>query len=130
MARYDARHLGEVIPIRDETGGITGAIVTVDLPQLGALLKEAGLGERELAGDVDRILFHELYGHVVPLAATRQISGGCPDPAPGEPALSSCAIVRENRIRSELGLAPRTTYDLSGLAVGAAISARRMAAGC
>ena len=128
MGRYDARHLGEVIPIRDSAGTITGAVVTVDLPQLGALALEAGLGAAELAGDVDRILIHEVYGHVVPLAASRQISGGCPDPSPGESALTSCAIVRENRIRSELGLAPRTTYDLSGLALGAALS-RRIAAG-
>ena len=124
MAGYDARHLGEVIPLRDAAGTITGAVVTVDLPQLGALAKEAGLGAGEVAGDVDRILIHEVYGHVVPLAASRQISGGCPDPSPGESALTSCAIIRENRIRAELGLPPRTSYDLSGLALGAALSRR------
>jgi hypothetical protein len=121
MASYDALHLGEVVPLRDAEGGIVGAVVTIDLPRLRALAAQARVREEVLLGDVDRILIHEIYGHVLPLAETRRISGGCPDPGPSDPPTSSCAIVRENRIRVELGLPERLTYDLRGLALGAAL---------
>jgi hypothetical protein len=120
LGGYGARHLGEVVPVRDASGRLVGAVVTVDVELLRRLSAEAGLTAAEMDGDVDRILIHELYGHVLPLAWTRQILGGCPDPAPGEPAESSCAIQRENLIRSELGLEPRLAYDLSGLNLGRA----------
>lgn len=118
MRSYAAIHVGEVIPLRDRGNAIVGAVVTVDVPRLEELAREVGASEAALATDVDRILIHELYGHVVPLAASRTIAGGCPDPAPGAPASSSCAMQRENRIRAELGIAPRRSYDLSGLEIG------------
>jgi hypothetical protein len=118
LEAYSARHLGEVVPVRDATGRLVGAVVTVDVDLVRRLSAQAGLTEAEMDGDVDRILIHELYGHVLPLAWTREIPGGCPDPAPGEPATSSCAILRENLIRTELGLEPRLAYDLSGLNLG------------
>lgn len=115
---YRTEHFGEVLPLRDEAGALIGAVVSVDVPRLERLFLAAGLPASILAGDVDRILIHEVYGHVVPLSVSRQLSGGCPDPAPEEPALSSCAIRRENRIRAELGLEPRTAYDIRGLTIG------------
>lgn len=118
LSGYRATHLGEVIPLRKAGGVLRGAVVTVDVARLEKLADRVGLPRSVLEEDVDRILIHELYGHVVPLAVARRISGGCPDPAPGEPVLSSCAITRENRIRRELGLELRTAYDLRGLAIG------------
>lgn len=118
METYRARHFGEVIPIRDRWGAIIGAVVTVDVPRLERLYRLTGLPDEMLDLDIDRILIHEIYGHVVPLSQTRTIPGGCPDPKPGAPAETSCAIRRENRIREELGLEPRVTYDLRGLSIG------------
>lgn len=115
---YRAEHLGEVLPIRDSTRAIVGAIVTVDVARLKAMHRQGTLPAAALEDDIDRILIHEVYGHVIPLSASRRISGGCPDPKPGEPALNSCAIRRENAIRAELGMEARTTYDIRGLAIG------------
>jgi hypothetical protein len=123
LEHYRARHLGEVVPMRDGEGALIGAIVTIDLELVERLGKRAGLTRSEMECDVDRILVHEVYGHVLPLARTREIAGGCPDPAAGEPAASSCAIVRENVIRAELGLDARVAYDLSGLSLGRAAGA-------
>jgi len=122
LGAYTPEHVGEVLAVWDEQGRIVGAVVTVDVAKLRELYELTDLSEETFLADVDRILIHEIYGHVVPLAASRQISGGCPDPAPGEPALASCAIERENAIRAELGLEPRTVYDLRGLAVGRALA--------
>lgn len=124
LEHYAAQHLGEVLPLRNPQGEMSGAVVTVDLPRLRGLWQRTGLPRSVLAADIDRILIHEVYGHVLPLAQTRRLSGGCPDPGPGEPASSSCAIRRENKIRAELGLERRTTYDLRGLATGRAAEDR------
>jgi hypothetical protein len=129
LENYRSRHLGEVVPLRDDEGALLGAIVTIDLELLEQLGARTGVTRAELEADVDRILVHEIYGHVVPLAWNRTIAGGCPDPAPGAPAESSCAMLRENRIRAELGMQPRLAYDLSGLSVGRALEASRLAAG-
>lgn len=118
LARHRVRHFGEVIPLRGGSGRIVGVAVAIDVDRVRRLVEDAELPSRVVGADVDRILIHEIYGHVVPLARTRRLSGGCPDPAPGAPAASSCAIRRENRIRAELGLEPRTAYDLTGLAIG------------
>lgn len=123
LEHYSPQHLGEVIPLRDENGEIAGAVVTIDLPRLERLWRRTDLPRSAFEADVDRILIHEIYGHVVPLAASRSIEGGCPDPQPGQPAWTSCAIRRENVIRDELGLEPRVAYDLTGLAIGRYIEA-------
>ncbi|MBI4519660.1 MAG: hypothetical protein HY701_02390, partial [Gemmatimonadetes bacterium] len=104
---YEPDHVGEVIPLRNPLGAMIGAAVTVDLARLRRLVDTAALPRRVLEMDIDRILIHELYGHVLPLARARRLEGGCPDPAPGEPASSSCAIERENVIRAELGMERR-----------------------
>jgi hypothetical protein len=122
---YEPMHIGEVIPMRAEGGRLVGAVVTVDVMLLQRLALESGVPLSVALADVERVLIHEIYGHVVPLAQSRTLAGGCPDPGPGEAAESSCAIVRENRIRGELGLAPRTGYDLSDLALGRALEAAR-----
>src|SRR5690606_14531350 len=103
---------------RDRSGEIVGAVVTVDVPRLARLYRLTGLPDEMLEMDIDRILIHEIYGHELPLSQTRTILGGCPDPKPGALAESSCAIRRENKIRDELGLEPRVTYDLRGLSIG------------
>lgn len=118
LERYQAKHFGEVVPLRDGTGRLVGAAVVVDVERVRRLVTRSGLPERVLRADIDRILIHEVYGHAVPLAQARRLEGGCPDPAPGAPPSSSCAIRRENRVRAELGLELRTAYDLTGLAVG------------
>jgi hypothetical protein len=124
-----AGELGAVGVLRDAGGRIAGAVVLIDVPRLRRLCLKANEPLATLQGDVQRLLIHELYGHVVPLARSRTEAGGCPDPGPGEPAASSCAIVRENRIRAEMGLEPRRSYDLSGLAIGRRLGPAVAAAG-
>jgi hypothetical protein len=62
--------------------------------------------------EVDAILIHEVWGHLVPVAENPVRSAMCRDPRPGEPVLDACAMRRENDLRRELGLAPRKTYPL------------------
>jgi hypothetical protein len=62
--------------------------------------------------EVDAILIHEVWGHLVPVAENPIRSSMCRDPRPGEPALESCAMRRENDLRQELGLSPRKHYPL------------------
>jgi hypothetical protein len=118
LSEYQPDHVGEVVPIRNGEGEIVAAVVAIDLPRLERLYRGSDLPLSAFHADIDRVLIHEIYGHVVPLAASRTIEGGCPDPRPGEPATSSCAIERENRIRRELGMEKRTTYDILGLVIG------------
>ena len=118
LARYEPQHLGEVIPLRRSDGVMYGVLVTVDVPKLREMAARMGQPARVVEADAALILVHEIYGHVVPLSRTRALADGCPDPAPAEPALSSCAIVRENRIRAELGLPARDSYDLRALTLG------------
>jgi len=114
LADHPLDNLGEVIPLLSSTGEMIGAVAVVDVETLTEMVRAAGLPRSVLEEDLDRILIHEVYGHVVPFA----LSGGCADPLPGETVLSACSIRRENRIRRELDMPVRTTYDLRGLTVG------------
>jgi hypothetical protein len=118
LADFETPGLGEVLPLRDGTGAVRAAVVVVDLEALERLWRRTGEPRSVLLADIKRVLIHEIYGHVVPLSATRRVSGGCPDPEPGAPASSSCAMERENRIRAELGLEERVSYDITALAMG------------
>ena len=124
LAGYEPQHLGEVIPLRDNEGALIGAVVTVDVAALERMAARLGAQAGVVASDAERILIHEIYGHVVPLARTRRLADGCPDPSPGEPATASCAIVRENLVRAELGLPARERYDLSALTLGTLAAGR------
>lgn len=54
----------------------------------------------------------EVWGHLIPIVEEGDHTGNCSDPGPGEPDLESCAMRRENAMREELGMKPRTAYPL------------------
>jgi hypothetical protein len=118
LSSYAGQHIGRMLPLGNRAGQLIGAAVLIDLAVMERMARAAGASRAMLEGDIDRILAHELYGHVLPLAIAGRPDRGCADPAPDEPAVSSCSVRRENRIRAELGLPPRTTYDLRALAIG------------
>jgi hypothetical protein len=63
-------------------------------------------------GLVDAVLIHELWAHLVPVAIGGSVRFLCPDPLPGQADLQSCSLRRENELRAQLGLAPRTQYSI------------------
>lgn len=71
-----------------------------------------GRARRWVDATVDALLIHELWGHLVPIVDAGDHTGNCADPAPGEPALDSCVMRRENDMRLELGIAPRPEYRM------------------
>ena len=107
--------LAETTPLVDKDSRVRAVVVVVNL----RLLEQVHARRRSLLGelqsDLDRILVHEVYGHAVPYAIAGDLSGRCPDPAPGERAADACSIRRENDVRSELGLGKRTDAGLEGL---------------
>lgn len=75
---------------------------------------EAGYSETALVQDIAIILAHELYGHAFPLAFMPGVPrwpSPCRDPEYADMLVSpGCAGERENRIRADFGLPPRTGY--------------------
>ena len=61
---------------------------------------------------VDAVLIHEMWGHMVPVLEAGDYSGKCDDPKRFQSVEKSCAMQRENALRRELGLAPRTHYPI------------------
>jgi hypothetical protein len=112
---FDPSTVAEAAPVADEHGQVSAVLVVVNV----AVMQELHDRHRSLPGefyaDLDRVLAHEVYGHAVPYLIAGHVSGRCPDPEPGTPALSSCAIQRENVVRAELRLGRRTDHSLASL---------------
>ena len=112
---FDPDVLAEVQPIADDWSRVDTVVVVINVPLLDRLYSDATVAD--LQADLDRILAHEVYGHAIPYLLAGHLSGKCADPLPGQRATESCAITRENAIRSELRLGQRRDYGLDGLAV-------------
>ena len=68
-------------------------------------------GPGYLLGEVDRLLIHEIYGHLAPMFAVDGPARACSDEArPGE--ARPCVSVREEHVAGEL--AAYSGGDLSG----------------
>jgi hypothetical protein len=67
----------------------------------------------EFEAAVDAILIHEIWGHLIPVVLAGSPHARCPDPLPGQADLASCVLQRENELRQEIGLQPRTRYKFS-----------------
>lgn len=97
---------------RDPKGNATGGAVYFDIDRLHALSRgQPGMPvdsvrAREAVRDA---MIHELYGHVAPVASEGK---HVTDPRPRDPYQKSAIGQRENEIRAELGLPPRTRYGL------------------
>jgi hypothetical protein len=112
---FDPTVLAEVAPVPRADSRVDVVLVVINLPLLEESHRRGGSVPSEFEADLDRILVHEIYGHAVPYLLAGHLSGRCPDPAPGERALSACSIQRENAVRAELGLGRRTSYGLDDL---------------
>jgi hypothetical protein len=115
LDRFDATVLAEVAPIPHSDSRVDVVLVVINLSLLEESHRKAQSVLSEFEADLDRILVHEIYSHAVPYLLAGHLSGRCPDPAPGERALSACSIQRENAVRAELGLGRRTSYGLDDL---------------
>jgi hypothetical protein len=113
---FDRNELAETLPVHDGEHRVEVVVVVVNV----RLLQEMHWAHGPLVDferDLDRILAHEIYAHAIPYLLAGHLSGRCADPRPGEPAAESCAIKRENEIRTELGLGIRTDSGLDSLSL-------------
>ena len=107
--------LAEVLPVTRGGSRVDTVVVVIDLQLIEAAHARRLSLPGELQADLDRVLAHEVYGHALPYLLAGDLSGRCPDPAPGQPAAEACAIQRENAVRAELRLGRRTDAGLGGL---------------
>ncbi len=116
-----SRRLGEFAAMLDPvTGELSVLVVRINLPEIIRFhrrhLRPNGFigGNRLTLNEfMDAILIHEIWGHLIPVARARSLAAHCPDPRPGQPDLESCVMRRENELRREIGLRPRTQYRWS-----------------
>ncbi|HEY0674187.1 MAG TPA: hypothetical protein VGD27_18065 [Longimicrobiales bacterium] len=97
----------------DEWGGVTvmsadvrarldGAVVAVRIAPLQDIARQLPSGGDDyVLSQIDRILIHEIYGHLTPVIATRDPAQECPDQLrAGE--VTPCVQVRERQVAAEL----------------------------
>jgi hypothetical protein len=117
---FDQATVAEVSPVVIGDGQVDAVVVVVNVDVLQDLHDQ----RRSLPGEFHADLDREVYGHAVPYLLAGHVSGRCTDPQAGQPALSSCAIERENVIRAELRLGRRTDGSLLSLNLARALSWR------
>lgn len=115
LVAFDRSALAEVSPVVEASGHVNTVMVVVNVGGMRAVHELSGSLPGEFDADVERVLAHEVYGHAVPYLEVGHVTGRCPDPEPGEPAMTACAIQRENVIRAELRLGRRTDAALGSL---------------
>jgi len=119
---FDPGVLAAVAPLPEPDSRVQVVLVVVNLPLIERAHRRQFLPPIRLIQDLERILVHEVYGHAVPYLLAGDLSGRCPDPAPGQEASEACSIRRENAVRAELRLGRRTGYGLDGLMLASASS--------
>jgi hypothetical protein len=115
LVPFDRSSLAEAAPIVDEAGQVETVVVVVNVDGIRTVHERNGSLPGEFDADLERVLAHEVYGHALPYLEAGHVTGRCPDPLPGEPATTACAIQRENVIRAELRLGRRTDAALGSL---------------
>jgi hypothetical protein len=114
----DPGQLAEVWPVVVSGSRVPAVFVVVNLSLLGQVHhSQPWSSPANIYQDLDRIVIHEVYGHAFPYLLAGDLSGRCPDAAPGQRPADACAIRRENAVRAELGLGLRDDAGLSGLAL-------------
>ena len=100
--RKQPRNWTAVTLARGRTGNLSHVVVALNENAMEIIAERAASGDEYMKGELDRVLIHEIYGHVVPVVEARDMSKGCPDaPRPGESR--SCVSIREAEIAAELG---------------------------
>jgi hypothetical protein len=115
---FDPGLLAEVSPVIVSGSQVPEVLVVVNIPLLRRIYHaQRWSSPIDVYQDLDRIVIHEVYGHAFPYLLAGDVSGRCPDAAPGQRAIDACAIQRENAVRSELRLGLRKDAGLNGLAL-------------
>jgi hypothetical protein len=115
---FDPEQLAEVWPVVVSGSRVPVVFVVVNLPLLRQIHhSQPWSSPANIYQDLDRIVIHEVYGHAFPYLLAGDVSGRCPDAAPGQRPADACAIKRENAVRAELRLGLREDAGLSGLAL-------------
>jgi hypothetical protein len=76
---------------------------------------EAGSGSFDAA--LEKLLIHEVYGHLAPVVKTRNLRYHCADPRPGERHEESCVGQREQLILAEIEQGFESNLAASGAGV-------------
>lgn len=101
----------------DRHGRPMAAAVAVNLPKLVVRNRVLGGDPERLDRMIELHLAHEIYGHVVPVAASADLTHPCvSDPPPGaapELQAQSCVMEREAEVLVDLGYEPRESYRWS-----------------
>jgi hypothetical protein len=121
---FDRQLLAEVMPVLRDDRQIPFVVVVVNLPLVQEIHDARLSVPRDVEGDLDRILIHEVYGHAIPYLLAGNLSGRCADPRQGERPSDACAIRRENAVRAELGLGRRVDDSLLSLALSRGLRMR------
>jgi hypothetical protein len=97
-----ARWVGLTVNMANLTGGLRRAVIAIRVRALDRMLRrQTRETDARFLAQLDRVLIHEIYGHLTPVVAARDPWQECPDdPRPGE--ARSCVREREDRIAREL----------------------------
>jgi hypothetical protein len=86
---------------RGGEGNLTSAIVALRVDQIQRFAEEHAYAEGYLEEELDRVLIHEIYGHLAPLVAARDMSKGCSDAVEDDESVP-CVAIREAEIAAEI----------------------------
>lgn len=110
--RYDGAAAAWIFS--DGRGRPVAAAVAVNLPMLVVRNRVLGGDPERLDRMIELHLAHEIYSHVVPVAASADLTHPCvSDPPPGaapELQAESCVMKREAEVLVDLGYDPRQSY--------------------
>jgi hypothetical protein len=87
---------------------LSRSLVVVQMQWLTALAArepETGGSDSHLRKELDRLMIHEVYGHLAPVVQARRLRANCPDARAGQRYTESCVAQREMEILRELGMA-------------------------
>lgn len=99
--QHPAEWAGVTVISADARAGISGAIVVVRITPLEQAARGLPPGNDYVRSEIDRVLIHEIYGHLAPVVASGDARQECPDQLrPGE--ATPCVQLRERKIAAEL----------------------------
>ena len=92
---------GVTVTASTARGELSSAVVALRVSQIEELARRLPAGNSYVVDEIDRVLIHEIYGHLTPIIASRDLQQECPDQLrPGEQ--TPCVQVRERQIAAEL----------------------------
>jgi hypothetical protein len=99
--RNNPRNWAGVTVAKGAEGSLSSVVVALSVDAMKQIADGAAYMGDYFTGELDRVLIHEIYGHVVPVVEARDMSKGCPD-AVEEGETQSCVAKREAQIAAEI----------------------------